>query len=57
MSQTQSDTVEELDVLVIGASASGAAVAWSLAETRMRVVCFEQGDWTNPSDNPTNSSN
>jgi flavin-dependent dehydrogenase len=28
-----------VDVLIIGAGASGAAVAWSLAETRMRVVC------------------
>ena len=39
-----------VDVLIIGAGASGAAVAWSLAETRMRVVCLEQGDWTRPSD-------
>ena len=45
---------EPVDVLIIGAGASGAAVAWSLAETRMRIVCFEQGDWTNPSDYPTN---
>ena len=37
-----------VDVLIIGAGASGAAVAWSLADTRMRIVCFEQGDWTNP---------
>ena len=33
------------DVLIIGAGASGAAMAWSLAETRMHVVCLEQGDW------------
>ena len=45
------------DVLIIGAGASGAAVAWSLAETRMRVVCLEQGDWVNPSSYPTNSAN
>jgi choline dehydrogenase-like flavoprotein len=45
------------DVLIIGAGASGAAVAWSLAETRMRIVCLEQGDWVNPSDYPTNSAN
>ena len=45
------------DVLVIGAGASGAAVAWSLAETRMRVVCLEQGGWVNPSDYPTNAAN
>ncbi|MBP6513704.1 MAG: GMC family oxidoreductase, partial [Steroidobacteraceae bacterium] len=36
---------EPVDVLIIGAGASGAAVAWSLAETRMRVLCLEQGDW------------
>ena len=43
-----------VDVLIIGAGASGAAVAWSLAETRMRIVCFEQGDWMNPSTYPSN---
>ena len=35
---------DTVDVLIIGAGASGAAIAWSLAETRMRIVCFEQGD-------------
>jgi len=44
---------ETVDVLIIGAGASGAAIAWSLAETRMRVVCFEQGDWMNPLDYPS----
>ena len=44
---------DPVDVLIIGAGASGAAVAWSLAETRMRIVCFEQGDWTNPSEYPS----
>jgi len=46
--------VEPVDVLIIGAGASGAAVAWSLAETRMRIVCLEQGDWVNSSDYPAN---
>jgi choline dehydrogenase-like flavoprotein len=46
-----------VDVLIIGAGASGAAVAWSLAETRMRVVCFEQGDWMRPQDYPSNFTN
>jgi len=45
---------EPVDVLIIGAGASGAAIAWSLAETRMRIVCLEQGGWMNPSDYPTN---
>jgi choline dehydrogenase-like flavoprotein len=38
-------TDEIVDVLIIGAGASGAAVAWSLAETRMNILCLEQGDW------------
>ena len=41
------------DVLIIGAGASGATAAWNLAETKMRIVCLEQGGWTNPSDYPT----
>ncbi len=36
---------EIVDVLIIGAGASGAALAWSLAETRMNILCLEQGDW------------
>ncbi|KGF69163.1 choline dehydrogenase [Hoeflea sp. BAL378] len=44
---------EPVDVLIIGAGASGAAVAWSLADTRMRILCLEQGDWTRPSDVPS----
>ena len=42
-----------VDVLIIGAGASGAAVAWSLAETRMHILCLEQGDWMTPSDYPS----
>ena len=34
-----------VDVLIIGSGASGAAVAWSLAETQMKILCLEQGDW------------
>jgi choline dehydrogenase-like flavoprotein len=43
---------EPVDVLIIGAGASGAAMAWSLAETRMNIVCLEQGDWMDPSQYP-----
>jgi len=43
---------EPVDVLIIGAGASGAALAWSLAETRMNIVCFEQGDWMDPAQYP-----
>lgn len=42
-----------VDVLIIGAGASGAAVAWSLADTRMRILCLEQGDWPRPSTFPS----
>jgi choline dehydrogenase-like flavoprotein len=43
-----------VDVLIIGSGASGAAVAWSLAETKMRILCLEQGDWMRQSDYPSN---
>src|SRR5579872_3840253 len=46
--------LDKVDVLIIGSGASGAAVAWSLAETRMRILCLEQGDWMKQSDYPTN---
>lgn len=45
--------IEPVDVLIVGAGASGAAVAWSLADTRMRILCLEQGDWMNPSEYPS----
>lgn len=44
---------DAVDVLIIGAGASGAAFAWSMAETRMRILCLEQGDWMRPSDYPS----
>jgi len=47
-------TDEIVDVLIIGSGASGAAAAWSLADTRMRILCLEQGDWIAPTDFPTN---
>ena len=36
-------TDDPVDVLIIGAGASGAAMAWSLADTRMHILCLEQG--------------
>ncbi|MBV1876608.1 MAG: GMC family oxidoreductase [Pseudomonadales bacterium] len=42
-----------VDVLIVGAGASGAAVAYSLADTRMRILCLEQGDWMNSSEYPS----
>lgn len=44
---------DPVDVLIIGAGASGAAMAWSLADTRMHIVCLEQGDWMNPQEYPS----
>ena len=43
----------ETDVLIVGAGASGAAVAWSLAGAGIRVVCLEQGPWIDPRTYPT----
>ena len=42
-----------VDVLIIGAGASGAAIAWSLLETRMRILCLEQGDHLADKDYPS----
>jgi choline dehydrogenase-like flavoprotein len=44
---------DPVDVLIIGAGASGAAVAWSLAETKMHILCLDQGGWMNPSEYPS----
>ena len=41
---------KEPDVLIIGAGASGAAVAWSLSQAGFSVMCLEQGDWVKPSE-------
>jgi hypothetical protein len=39
---------EPVDVLIIGAGAAGAAFAWSLADTRMNILCLEQGGLDEP---------
>ncbi len=44
---------DPVDVLIIGAGASGAAVAWSLLETRMRILCLEQGRHLKDQDFPS----
>jgi choline dehydrogenase-like flavoprotein len=44
---------DPVDVLIMGAGASGAAVAWSLAETKMHILCLEQGGWMNPGAYPS----
>jgi choline dehydrogenase-like flavoprotein len=35
--------VEIMDVLIIGAGATGAVAAWSLSETGLNIMCLEQG--------------
>ena len=47
---TEKDSV---DVLVVGAGASGGALVWSLAEAGFDVLCLEQGGWVEPSQYPT----
>jgi len=44
---------DPVDVLIIGAGASGAAIAWSLADTRMRILCLEQGGMPDQQNFPT----
>jgi len=45
---------EPVGVLIIGAGASGAAFAWSIAGTGMKVLCLEQNPWVKQQDFPTN---
>lgn len=45
---------EPVGVLIIGAGASGAAFAWSIADLGTSVLCLEQGPWMKQSDYPTN---
>ena len=47
-------STEPVGVLIIGAGASGAAFAWSIADLGMSVLCLEQGPWVNQKDFPTN---
>jgi choline dehydrogenase-like flavoprotein len=42
-----------IDILIIGAGASGAAVAWSLSETGLNIMCLDQGDYMEASQYPS----
>jgi choline dehydrogenase-like flavoprotein len=42
-----------VDVLIIGAGASGAAAAWRLSSAGFKVVCLEQGQWQKADQYPT----
>lgn len=46
-----------VDIIVVGAGASGAAAAWSLSRNKsLRIVCFEQGSVTRPLEYPSVSA-
>ncbi len=34
---------EEFDIIIIGSGASGAAAAWNLSKSNLKVICLEQG--------------
>ncbi|MCE0764155.1 GMC family oxidoreductase [Pseudonocardia kujensis] len=44
--------MEQADVLIIGAGASGGVAAGALAEAGFDVLCLEQGDWPDRADYP-----
>ena len=46
-------THDPADILIIGAGASGAAVAWRLSDAGLRIVCLEQGRWHKPAEYST----
>lgn len=46
-------TQDLADILIIGAGASGAAVAWRLSDAGLRIVCLEQGHWHKPGEYST----
>ena len=47
-------TEDIVDFLVIGAGASGAANTWSLADTGVRIMRMERGDWKKQAEYPSN---
>ena len=45
------------DILIIGAGAAGATIAWSLSSSKYKILCFDQGDFTDPNLYSANNSN
>ena len=46
-----------VDIIIIGSGASGAAAAWSLSRDKsLRIICFEQGLVTDPTEYPSVST-
>ena len=46
------ERTERVDVLVIGAGASGAAFTWSLSQAGIKVLCLDQGGWVDTTTYP-----
>ncbi len=44
---------EIVDILIVGAGASGAAAAWNLSDCGLSVLCLEQGGKINPEEYPS----
>lgn len=45
--------MDYVDVLIIGAGATGAAVAWNLSQSRLSIMCLEQGETMDPATYPS----
>ena len=37
-----------IDIIIVGSGASGAAAAWSLSNSKLKIVCLEQGNFLKP---------
>ena len=46
-----------IDIMIIGAGATGAAAAWSLSQTNLSKMCLDQGERMEPSDYPSTKRN
>ena len=46
-----------VDILIVGAGATGAAAAWSLSDTGLSILCLEQGDRVESTDYPSTKRN
>ncbi|MEM7072479.1 MAG: GMC family oxidoreductase [Pseudomonadota bacterium] len=53
MNQLSSSRNEPVDVVIVGAGASAAAFAWSIVDTKMRILCLEQGPWLDDTQFPS----
>ena len=44
---------EPVDIVIVGAGASGAAIAYSLSSLGVKILCLEQGTWVNHNNFPS----